>query len=81
MENQTILCDENEIDHLFFCLIIMQCDLLEMPAVAQLEKDSKYALVFELLKIFLVKRLDAYLDFYTTNSELLKSYGDYQYPI
>ncbi|CAH1443552.1 unnamed protein product [Lactuca virosa] len=54
---------------------MFQCDLLEMPAVAQLEKDSKYALVFELLKIFLVKRLDAYLDFYTTNSELLKSYG------
>ncbi|KAI3722487.1 hypothetical protein L2E82_33526 [Cichorium intybus] len=54
---------------------MFQCDLLEMPAVAQLEKDTKYSLVFELLKIFLIKRLNAYMEFYTTNSELLKSYG------
>ncbi|KAM7516695.1 hypothetical protein LguiA_006278 [Lonicera macranthoides] len=52
-----------------------QCDLLDMPAVAQLEKDAKYALVYQLLKIFLTQRLDAYLDFHSANSTLLKSYG------
>ena len=46
-----------------------------MPAVAQLEKDAKHALVYQLLKIFLTQRLDAYLDFSTANSTLLKSYG------
>ncbi|KAE9466611.1 hypothetical protein C3L33_01459, partial [Rhododendron williamsianum] len=51
------------------------CDLLDMPAVAQLEKDAKYALVYQLLKIFLTQRLDAYLDFHGANSTLLKSYG------
>ncbi|KAG9439064.1 hypothetical protein H6P81_019229 [Aristolochia fimbriata] len=54
---------------------MFQCDLLEMPAVAQLEKDAKYALVYQLLKIFLTQRLDAYLDFQAANSTLLKSYG------
>lgn len=54
---------------------MFQHDLLEMPAVAQLEKDTKYALVYQLLKIFLTQRLDAYLEFHTTNSEILKSYG------
>ncbi|CAK7335354.1 unnamed protein product [Dovyalis caffra] len=52
-----------------------QCDLLDMPAVAQLEKDAKYALVYQLLKIFLTQRLDAYLEFQAANSALLKSYG------
>nr|GMD09473.1 eukaryotic translation initiation factor 3 subunit M-like [Ipomoea batatas] len=52
-----------------------QCDLLDIPAVAQLEKDAKYALVYQLLKIFLTQRLDAYLDFQAANSTLLKSYG------
>ncbi|KAD7478617.1 hypothetical protein E3N88_01753 [Mikania micrantha] len=52
-----------------------QHDLLEMPAVAQLEKDTKYALLYQLLKIFQTQRLDAYLDFHATNSALLKSYG------
>jgi translation initiation factor 3 subunit M len=46
-----------------------------MPAVAQLEKDAKYALVYQLLKIFLTLRLDAYLEFQAVNSALLKSYG------
>jgi translation initiation factor 3 subunit M len=46
-----------------------------MPAVAQLEKDAKYALVYQLLKIFLTQRLDAYLEFQAVNSALLKSYG------
>ncbi|PSS33650.1 Eukaryotic translation initiation factor 3 subunit M like [Actinidia chinensis var. chinensis] len=54
---------------------MFQCDLLDMPAVAQLEKDAKYALVYQLLKIFLTQRLDAYLDFDAANSTLLKSYG------
>lgn len=54
----------------------LQCDLLEMPAVSQLENDAKYALVYQLLKIFLTQRLDAYLDFHAANSALLKSYGN-----
>ncbi|KAK6928084.1 eIF3 subunit M, C-terminal helix domain [Dillenia turbinata] len=54
---------------------IFQCDLLDMPAVSQLEKDAKYSLVDQLLKIFLTQRLDAYLDFDAANSTLLKSYG------
>ncbi|XP_059598837.1 uncharacterized protein LOC100251424 isoform X1 [Vitis vinifera] len=54
---------------------MFQCDLLDMPAVGQLEKDAKYALVYQLLKIFLTQRLDAYLDFHAANSTLLKSYG------
>ena len=39
-----------------------------MPAVSQLEKDKKYQLVYELLKIFLTKRLDSYYEFQTANS-------------
>ncbi|CAL5036123.1 unnamed protein product [Urochloa decumbens] len=54
---------------------LFQCDLLNMPAVAQLEKDEKYQLFYELLKIFLTKRLDSYLEFQTANSALLKDYG------
>ncbi|KAJ8775196.1 hypothetical protein K2173_020200 [Erythroxylum novogranatense] len=54
---------------------IFQSDLLDMPAIAQLEKDAKYTLVYQLLKIFLTQRLDAYLDFQAANSALLESYG------
>jgi len=54
---------------------MFQCDLLDMPAVAQLEKDGKYALVYRLLQIFLTQRLDSYLEFQAANSALLKSYG------
>ncbi|MQL71875.1 hypothetical protein Taro_004191 [Colocasia esculenta] len=54
---------------------MFQCDLLDLPAVGQLEKDGKYTLVYQLLKIFLTQRLDAYLDFHAANSTLLKSYG------
>ncbi|PIA63120.1 hypothetical protein AQUCO_00200861v1 [Aquilegia coerulea] len=54
---------------------VFQCDLLDLPAVGQLEKDGKYALVYQLLKIFLTLRLDAYLEFQAANSTLLKSYG------
>jgi translation initiation factor 3 subunit M len=46
-----------------------------MPAVSQLEKDEKYQLVYELLKIFLTKKLDSYLEFQSANSDLLKDYG------
>ncbi|GAU29178.1 hypothetical protein TSUD_275970, partial [Trifolium subterraneum] len=54
---------------------VFQCDLLDLPAVEQLEKDAKYALLYQLLKIFLTQRLDAYLEFHTANSTLLKDYG------
>ncbi|KAE8775556.1 eukaryotic translation initiation factor 3 subunit M-like [Hordeum vulgare] len=54
---------------------LYQCDLLEMPAVAQLEKDEKYQPVYELLKIFLTQRLGSYLEFQTANSALLQGYG------
>lgn len=56
-------------------MLSLQCDLLYMPAVAQLEKDDKYGLVYDLLKIFLTQRLDSYLEFQTANSTLLKDYG------
>ncbi|KAK4426255.1 Eukaryotic translation initiation factor 3 subunit M [Sesamum alatum] len=54
---------------------MFQGDLLDMPAIAQLEKDTKYALVYQLLKIFLTQRLEAYLDFHSSNSNFLESYG------
>jgi translation initiation factor 3 subunit M len=54
---------------------LFQCDILDLPAVEQLEKDAKYALLYQLLKIFLTQRLDAYLEFHTANSTLLKDYG------
>ncbi|KAL0431781.1 UNVERIFIED_CONTAM: Eukaryotic translation initiation factor 3 subunit M [Sesamum radiatum] len=54
---------------------MFQGDLLDMPAITQLEKDAKYALVYQLLKIFLTQRLDAYLDFHSSNPNFLESYG------
>ncbi|MCL7023109.1 hypothetical protein MKW94_028958 [Papaver nudicaule] len=54
---------------------MFQCDLLDMPAVIQLEQDGNYALVYQLLKIFLTQRLDAYMDFQAANSASLKDYG------
>ncbi|CAF1794420.1 unnamed protein product [Brassica napus] len=54
---------------------IFQCDLLDLPAVAQLEKDAKYAPVYQLLKIFLTQRLNAYSEFKAANSECLQSYA------
>ncbi|XP_024642034.2 eukaryotic translation initiation factor 3 subunit M isoform X1 [Medicago truncatula] len=54
---------------------VFQCDLLDMPAVGQLENDAKYALLYQLLKIFLTQRLDAYLEYHTANSTLLNDYG------
>ncbi|KAM5581173.1 hypothetical protein ABKV19_010412 [Rosa sericea] len=54
---------------------MFQCDLLDMPAVVQLEKDAKHALAYQLLKIFLTQRLDAYLEFQAANSTMLQSYG------
>ncbi|KAM1187666.1 hypothetical protein ACFX2I_023675 [Malus domestica] len=53
---------------------MFHCDLLNMPAVEQLEKDAKHALAYQLMKIFLTERLDAYLEFQAANSDLLKSY-------
>ncbi|XP_071702522.1 uncharacterized protein [Rutidosis leptorrhynchoides] len=54
---------------------MFQIDLLDLPAVAQLENDTKYALVYQLLKIFQTQKLDTYLSFYSENSALLKNYG------
>ncbi|VVA96141.1 unnamed protein product [Arabis nemorensis] len=54
---------------------IFQCDLLDLPAVAQLEKDAKYAPVYQLLKIFLTQRLNAYTEFQIANSGFLETYG------
>ncbi|KAL0424511.1 UNVERIFIED_CONTAM: Eukaryotic translation initiation factor 3 subunit M [Sesamum radiatum] len=54
---------------------MFQGDLLDMPAIAQLEKDAVYALEYQLLKIFLTQRLDAYLDFHSSNSDFLERYG------
>ncbi|CAH9090901.1 unnamed protein product [Cuscuta europaea] len=52
-----------------------QCDLLDMPAVAQLEKDARYAPVYQLLRILLTQRLNAYLEFEASNSTLMKTHG------
>eukprot|EP00250_Pteridium_aquilinum_P009721 c18886_g1_i1 orf=1023-2255(-) len=54
---------------------MFQCDLLDLPAVCQLQKDAKYASVYGLLEIFLTLRLDAYFEFQAVNSSLLTSYG------
>ncbi|XP_060193655.1 uncharacterized protein LOC132622980 [Lycium barbarum] len=54
---------------------MFQCGLLDMPAIVQLEKDAKYGLAYQLLKIFLTGRLDDYLNFQEANSELLTTYG------
>ncbi|CAL9230401.1 unnamed protein product [Arabidopsis halleri] len=54
---------------------IFQCDLLDMPAVAQLEKDPNNAPVYQLLKIFFTQRLDAYMEFQNANSGFLQTYG------
>ncbi|KAK8947515.1 hypothetical protein KSP40_PGU019400 [Platanthera guangdongensis] len=54
---------------------MFHCDLPDMPAIAQLENDEKYALAYQLLEIFLTRRLDSYIDFHAANSNFLKSYG------
>ncbi|XP_073041047.1 uncharacterized protein [Primulina eburnea] len=54
---------------------MFQSDLQDMPAVVQLEKDATYSTVYQLLKIFVTQRLDAYLNFHATNPALLTSYG------
>ncbi|KMZ66857.1 Eukaryotic translation initiation factor 3 subunit m [Zostera marina] len=54
---------------------MFQCDLLDLPAVQQLENDEKYAPVYQLLDIFLTQRLNAYIDFQAANTSLLKNYG------
>lgn len=54
---------------------VFQCDLLDMPAVAQLEKDAKSSLLYQLLNIFLTQRLDSYMEFQAKNASALASYG------
>ncbi|KAG0625071.1 hypothetical protein M758_2G025500 [Ceratodon purpureus] len=54
---------------------IYLCDLLDMPAVKQLERDSKYAPVYRLLEIFLTGRLSDYLEFQAADAATLKNYG------
>lgn len=56
-------------------MCLYQGDLLDVPAIAQLEKDATYAPVYQLLNIFLTQRLDAYMDFHSSNSDLLDNYG------
>lgn len=56
-------------------MFLFQGDLLDVPAIGQLEKDSTYAPVYQLLNIFLTQRLDAYMDFHSSNSDLLDKYG------
>ncbi|VVB14639.1 unnamed protein product [Arabis nemorensis] len=51
------------------------CDLLDMPAIAQLEKDPNNAPIYQLLKIFLTQRLDTYMEFQNANSGFLQTYG------
>jgi translation initiation factor 3 subunit M len=46
-----------------------------MPAVTQLEKDEKHALIYQLLKIFLTQRLNAYMEFHSGNPAVLQNYG------
>ncbi|KAL9674633.1 hypothetical protein QQ045_030905 [Rhodiola kirilowii] len=54
---------------------VFQCDLLDLPAVKQLEADAEYTDVYQLLKIFLSERLDAYVEFQAANSTLLETLG------
>ncbi|RZC58482.1 hypothetical protein C5167_005775 [Papaver somniferum] len=54
---------------------MFQCDLLDMPAVAQLEQDGNYAWVYQLLKIFLTRRLKAYTDFQAENDTAMTEAG------
>lgn len=54
---------------------MFKCDLPDMPVISQLKNDEKYALVYQLLEIFLTRRLNGYLDFHAANSNFLKSYG------
>ena len=53
----------------------LQCDLLDMPAVIQLGRDSKYGPVYRLLEIFLTGRLVDYLEFQAADAATLKTYG------
>ncbi|KAI3953711.1 hypothetical protein MKW98_017535 [Papaver atlanticum] len=54
---------------------MFQCDLLDMPAVAQLEQDGNYAWVYQLLKIFLTQRLKAYIAFQAENDTAMTESG------
>ncbi|CAM8965096.1 unnamed protein product [Rhodiola kirilowii] len=54
---------------------MFECDLLDLPAIKQLEADAENTAVYQLLKIFLTQRLDAYMEFQAANSALLKFHG------
>ena len=43
--------------------------------MTQLEKDGKHAPIYQLLKIFLTQRLNAYTEFHSGNPAVLQSYG------
>lgn len=54
---------------------VFLCDLLDMPAVKQLERDPKYEPVYRLLEIFLTGRLADYLEFQAADAATLENYG------
>eukprot|EP01097_Dermamoeba_algensis_P006324 TRINITY_DN3957_c0_g1_i1.p1 TRINITY_DN3957_c0_g1~~TRINITY_DN3957_c0_g1_i1.p1 ORF type:complete len:401 (-),score=94.93 TRINITY_DN3957_c0_g1_i1:253-1455(-) len=57
---------------------VFQCDhLLEIPAIAQLEKSSNetHVKLFQLLKLFAVERLDSFYAFHQKNPNFLQSVG------
>lgn len=50
-------------------------DLLDLPAVKELEKDSKYAKLYQLLSIFVHDTLEEFRNFANSNSDFVKSLG------
>ncbi|GER54770.1 eukaryotic translation initiation factor 3subunit M [Striga asiatica] len=54
---------------------MFQVDLLDIPIVVQLEKDAEYVPIYQLLKVFLTKRSNAYLDFCSSNYSIFANYG------
>lgn len=62
-------------DNILSIICDPQCDLLDMPAVKQLERDPKYEPVYRLLEIFLTGRLADYLEFQAADAATLENYG------
>lgn len=55
---------------------IHQCDdLLDIPAVKQLENEPTHSKLFELLKLFAIDKLDSFTAFHEKNPEYLQSLG------
>jgi len=55
---------------------IHQCEeLLEIPAVRQLENDEKYSKLFELLTLFAIDKLESFNTFHDANPDYLQSFG------